>query len=160
MAKSAKVVQGRAKIPVGKKVEEEKPRYEPKDLPYYTDFQELTEADVDAEVEELRDLTLKMNKLKEEIEDQKLIIQTAMEAVPVAGKASYSVRITEELGIAYIKATKPNKKLVRELLILAGVTEKQLKKGTQKGAPNKPYVQLILPTKAQLARKAKEEREE
>lgn len=159
-AKAARVVQGKAKIPIADSNDDEssKPRFQPKDLPYFGDFEEL--AEIDGEVEELRDLTLRAAKIKEQIEDQKAIIQDLMESVPINGRASYSVRITEELGIAYIKATKPGEKLVRELLILAGVTEKQLKKGTKKTAPNKPYVQLLLPTKAQKEAKMKREAQE
>lgn len=129
--------------------------YEPLDLPYYGEFKELS--DIDGEVEELRDLTELMDKVKAEIEDQKMVIQSLMEAVPGKGKASYSVRITEDLGISYIKAEKGRETLVKELLILAGVTEKQLKKGTKKSPPNKPYVQLLLPTKKQKEDKMRAE---
>lgn len=141
----------------------ERPEFEPKDLPHYSEIPALTEFATDDTgtewtFEELADEIDSLNDAKTTLEEQiarlKILEKQLMEAT--GNKSSFSVRIREDLGMMYIRPTKARETLVREMLIVAGVTEKQLKKGTKKGKIGEPYVQLLKPTKAQKEKKARE----
>lgn len=144
-----------ARIPTGD--DEGAPRkYEPKDLPHFTDIPELVESVEDENHHDwsLSDLYSELEKLSAEkagIEAQadrlKKLASMLMSTAPQAA-TSYSVRVSDDgSGLCYIKPTKERQQLVRELLVVAGVTLKQLKKGTKMLPPNPPYVQLIRPEK-------------
>lgn len=127
------------------KAKDRKPKFEAKVLPFYNEIDGLE--DLKAEVDTLRDLGRRAAEIAAEIAGQKLIIQALMEANDLAA-TSYSVRVDPDgTGISYIKPTKGSRKYVTELLLLAGVTEKQLEKGSKPVPPKKPYVQLIQPSK-------------
>ena len=107
-------------------------------MPHFTEFEELVEGNLMSMAEDLAELNRKKAALDLLINEHKSIIRAVVEQLPITRTQSFSVRIDDSMYVSYVRP-KDRETLVPELLIQAGVTEKQLKKGTKK-TPVEPFV--------------------
>lgn len=93
-------------------------------------------------LEDLAAELVEINRQKKELEDTADTIRGAIRDMMQEVKAdeSWTVRSEDTAWVATYVVCKDSKKLVPELLIMAGVTDKQLKKGYKVVPAKKPYV--------------------
>ncbi len=101
---------------------------------------------------EIAKINIKIAKLEEDKDTYKLIVEQLMS--DYRDDQSWSVRSDDDSWIATRIVPKETKKLVPELLVVAGVTAKQLAKGYKTVPAKKPYVQVR--TKGQKAKENEE----
>ena len=122
-----------SKVPVAEKKQK---KYEPT-------VKQLGEDEVDADILETAGKMAKLNArrriIDSELDELKILLRALMEDVNDGD--SWSVP-TDTYTATFVKAGKTTT-LVKELLIQAGVTMKQLQKGVRE-TPKEPYVQVVL----------------
>lgn len=114
------------------------PRFEEKNLPDYSEFDELVDGGILGLAAQLAELNARKAAVEDTIAAVKAQMRAVMEEVSLSELGSYTVRGGDDLTICYIKP-KPRESLVRELLVQAGVTLKQIQRGTKTTALD-PYV--------------------